>query len=120
MEVIMELANNNKMIEMLKRPQFKCGKYVHINDKFIYHGWEHTVKSMEYDENGWWIFSENSELFEPWACEYVEPDTIKRVWEDAKNLEQVLTSNPDEPGAVTNLLQRLEKIIREEYKSKEK
>lgn len=114
-------VTDNKCIEMLKRPQFKCGKYVHINDKFIYHGWEHTVKSMEYDENGWWIFSENSELFEPCACEYVEKDTIKKVWEDAKNLETLSNYAPRlDEGDITSLLQRLEKIIREEYKSKEK
>lgn len=108
--------------EFIPRPKFKGGEYVHVGDKFYYHGWEYTVKSIKYNGNGadWLIYSENNELFEPYACKYVKPDTIKKVWEDAENLEKVLTCKPGEHGAVTSLLQRLENIIREEYKSKEK
>jgi hypothetical protein len=106
--------------EFIPRPQFKNGEYVRIGDKFYYNGYEWCVTSMQYDKSGWRIFSEDGYVFEPCDCKYVEPDTIKKVWWDAEVLESVLTCEPGKPGAVTSLLQRLEKIIREEYKSKEK
>lgn len=112
----------NELVESayIERPQFKNGEYVHIDDKFYYNGYEWCVTSMQYDKSGWRIFSEDGYIFEPCDCKYVEPDTIKKVWLDAKVLESVLTCEPGKPGAVTSLLQRLEKIVREEYQSKEK
>lgn len=108
--------------EFIPRPRFKGGEYVHIDDEFKFHGDVHTVRSMEYEtgyegEGCWYIFAENGEVFEPCACEYVELDTIKKVWKDAKEIEKWPIISD---GEITSLLQRLEKIIREEYKSKEK
>ncbi len=127
--IVEEMRDNAENIadrierEFIPRPKFKGGEYVHLDDEFKFHDDIHTVDciaSNGYDE--WYVFAENGEMFDPCICEYyVEPDTIKKVWEDAETFEKLLkfTSRIDD-GDIASLLQRLEKIIREEYKSKEK
>lgn len=106
--------------EFIERPRFKNGKHVHLGDEFEVGGETNIVTWMYIDPHGkWHIYGENGVFFSPDKCTYVCPDTIKKVWRDAEYLEKLSVTERLDGGDITFLLQRLEKIIREEYKAKE-